>query len=215
LVGFADLPICRAAKLLARLHGDKYLAETMIEILEHPTIRRQVQPLSVESYHRLGEQGLLAEKVELLRGVIVQKMSKSPLHCAALRRLLQQLRAICEPRYDLRQEQPLTLADSEPEPDIAVVPLSPDDYATGHPTTALLVVEVAVTTVENDREKAGIYAGAGIPEFWLVLPEQRVVEVYTQPGTHGYGRCQKVSPGTTLTSVTLPQISIEVASLWR
>jgi Uma2 family endonuclease len=186
----------------------------MIAMLEQPAIRKQVQPLTVETYHRLTELGLLGEKVELLRGVIVQKMSKSPIHCAVLQRLLRLLRAACEPEYEVRQEQPLTLADSEPEPDIAVVPVSAEDYAKQHPSTALLVVEVAVTTVETDREKGTIFAEAGIPEFWLVLPEQRQVEVYSKPSAKRYGRCDKLGAGECLTSPVLRAGKIELGRLF-
>jgi Uma2 family endonuclease len=186
----------------------------MIAMLEQSAIRERVQPLTVETYHRLGELGLLREKVELLRGVIVQKMSKSPIHCAVLQRLLKLLRAACEPEYDVRQEQPLTLADSEPEPDIAIVPVSTEDYASHHPNTALLVVEVAVTTVETDREKAMIFAEAGIPEFWLVLPEQRQVEVYSKPSARGYGQCDRLASGDRLTSSVLRQGKIEITRLF-
>ena len=186
----------------------------MIAMLEQPAIRRQVQPLTVETYHRLTELGLLSEKVELLRGVIVQKMSKSPIHCAVLQRLLKLLRAACEPTYEVRQEQPLTLADSEPEPDIAIVPVSSEDYARHHPNTALLVVEIAVTTVETDREKGTIFAEATIPEFWLVLPEQRQVELYSKPSARGYGQCERLTPGGSLASPVLRGGKIDVARLF-
>jgi Uma2 family endonuclease len=186
----------------------------MIAMLEQPAIRRQVQPLTVETYHRLGELGLLSEKVELLRGVIVQKMSKSPIHCAVLQRLLKLLRPACKPEYEVRQEQPLTLADSEPEPDIAIVPVSTEDYASHHPNSALLVVEIAVTTVETDREKGMIFAEAGIPEFWLVLPEKRQVEVYSKPSARGYGECDKLGMGDSLTSPVLQDSKIEITRLF-
>ncbi len=186
----------------------------MIAMLEQPAIRRQVQSLTVGTYHRLGELGLLSEKVELLRGIIVQKISKSPIHYAILQRLLRLLRAACEPEYEGRQEQPLTLADSEPEPDIAIVLVSREDYASHHPNSALLVVEIAVTTVETDREKGMIYAEAGIPEFWLVLPEARRIEVYSKPSASGYGQCEKMTAGERLTSPVLRETNIEITQLF-
>ena len=186
----------------------------MIAMLEQPAIRRQVQPLTVETYHRLSELGLLSEKVELLRGVIVQELSKSPIHCAVLQRLLRLLRAACEPEYEVRQEQPLTLADSEPEPDIAIVPVSKEDYASHHPNTALLVVEIAVTSVETDREKGMIFAEAGIPEFWLVLPEKRQVEVYSEPSARGYRQCDRLAVGDSLTNAVLRDGKIEITRIF-
>ena len=186
----------------------------MIAMLEQPAIRRQVQPLTVETYHRLTELGLLSEKVELLRGVIVQKMSKSPIHCAVLQRLLKLLRAACEPEYEVRQEQPLTLADSEPEPDIAIVPVSAEDYASHHPNTALLVVEIAVTTMDTDREKGMIFAEAGISEFWLVLPEKQQVEAYSKPSASGYRQCASLAAGGCLASPVLRGGTIEISRLF-
>ena len=81
----------------------------------------------------------------------------------------------------IRQEQPITCRNSEPEPDLAVVPGSDDDYFRAHPTTAELVIEVAISSSEIDAEKSAIYAEANVLEYWIVLPEERRVEVHTQP----------------------------------
>ncbi len=110
--------------------------------------------------------------------------------------------------------QPVTLADSEPEPDVAVVPGSAEDYASHHPKSALLVMEIAVTTVETDREKGAIFAEAGIPEFWLLLPEERRVEVYSRPSASGYGECKRLAVGDCLTSPVLGDVEIELARLF-
>jgi Uma2 family endonuclease len=186
----------------------------MIAILEKTAVRERVHPLSVDTYHRLEELGLIDEKVELLRGVIVQKMSKSPLHCAVLQRLLKLLRAACEPGLEIRQEQPLTLADSEPEPDLAIVPIAADDYARQHPNNALLVVEVALSTVETDREKASIYAEAGVPEYWLILPAEQRIEIFSQPGLEGYAGCDHLTKADVVTCKVLPNLKVVVASLF-
>ncbi|MCP4511624.1 MAG: Uma2 family endonuclease, partial [Fuerstiella sp.] len=83
--------------------------------------------------------------------------------------------------FSVRVEQPLTLIDSEPEPDIAVVEGSLDDYRESHPVSADMVIEVAVSTEDVDREKTSIYAGAGISEYWIVLPQQQIVVVHRNP----------------------------------
>jgi Uma2 family endonuclease len=158
----------------------------MIEILERSAVRRQVAPFSVESYHKLRDLGLVPVKTELLNGVIVEKMTKSPLHTLLAHRLFDRLSAGLPPDCQLRKEDPLTLATSEPEPDIAIVLGDIESYRDQHPTTAELVVEIAVSSVEVDRAKADLYAKAGVAIYWLVLAEECAVEVYSEPGDSGY-----------------------------
>ncbi len=82
----------------------------------------------------------------------------------------------------IRVQNPLRLRDSEPYPDIAIVPGKPSDYRQQHPTTALLVIEIADTSLEYDRtEKMSLYAAAGIPEYWIVNLVERCLEVYREP----------------------------------
>jgi Uma2 family endonuclease len=186
----------------------------MLSILEVPTVRRQAAPISVETYHALGEQGLVGPRTELLRGVIIEKMSKSPLHVAIVRKLIEQISAALRPGQCLRKEDPLTLADSEPEPDIAVVAGSAEDYRRAHPRTALLVVEVAISTAEVDRAKAVVYAEAGVPEYWLVLPESGVIEVFTQPKGAAYQQRRIVQRGESIVSAALPELRAEVDAIF-
>lgn len=188
---------------------------TMVEMLEHPAIRRQVEPISVETYHALVQLGVLQKNVELLHGIIVRKMSKTPLHAAICNRLLKLLQAACEPQFEVRKEDPLTLLDSEPEPDIAVVPVSPNGYTEEHPAGALLVIEVAISSVETDREKTAIYAAASIPECWLVLPEEQRIEVLTEPSATGYRQVRSIAQGETLASFILPELILETARLFQ
>jgi Uma2 family endonuclease len=170
-------------------------------ILDNPAVRQAAHAVSVEDYHRLTEAGIVSKRTELLRGVIVDKMGKSPLHSWLVRLFFDWLSAEVGPGFHVRKEEPLTLADSEPEPDIAVVAGAPDDYRAAHPATAQLVIEVAVSTEPIDRAKAEVYAEAGVEEYWLVLPERQVVEVHTLPSPGGYtrqrthGRDQTISPG--------------------
>jgi Uma2 family endonuclease len=93
------------------------------------------------------------------------------------------LRAAFGSGFDVRAQLPLAVDDrSEPEPDIAVVVGSPRDYRDSHPKTALLVVEVADSSVEFDRtRKLAMYARNGIEEYWILNLEARALEVYRQP----------------------------------
>lgn len=155
-------------------------------ILDQPAVRGAALPISVAQYHRLSADGIVPERTELLQGVIIEQMTKSPLHTFLVQRLAAWLTAAAPPGVFLRKEEPLTLADSEPEPDIAVVEGVPDDYRAAHPMTARLVIEVAIATAGIDRAKAEVYAAAGVADYWIVMPETRTIEVYRDPSPQGY-----------------------------
>ena len=177
-------------------------------LLEHPILRKQVMPMSVEMYHALGEMGLIQENVELLRGCILPKMSKSPRRTFVTQWLLNVILKLLPPGFWVRQEQPLTFADSQPEPDISVVRGRFEDYIAAHPRTAEIVVEVSISTMERDVEKIGIYAEAGVKEYWLVIPEEKRVEIWTQPAAGGYSTCVRPGAGESYMSAAIPQLEI-------
>jgi Uma2 family endonuclease len=185
----------------------------MTALLELPAFRERVRGLSVEGYHRLGELGMLSDDVELLRGLVVTKMSKSPLHELVAQKLMRLLLAKVPSGFEVRPERPLTLHDSEPEPDISVVLGQPDDWATGHPTTAHLVVEVSVSSASVDEGKAEIYAEAGILEYWLVRPEARLVDVYRKPSRGEYSSKTTLGERETLHSTSLPGVDFLIAEI--
>ena len=182
----------------------------MTALLEVPAIRQRAARLSVEDYHRLGE-GLRAE---LLKGIIIEKMSKSPLHQFIVDRLRDILATQIEPAWILRQEGPVTLEDSEPEPDLSIVAGPRSAYRTEHPKSAALVIEVAVSSYEIDEVKALIYAEAGIPEYWIVCPAEQRVEIHRRPTPEGYTERLVVSPPSILTCLGLPGVSVDLAFLF-
>lgn len=186
----------------------------MSTILDEPAVRRAVFPVSVEFYHELGRLGFLDQSVELLDGVIVSKMSKSPLHVTTIDRLDDLVRAALRPGLRLRHESPITTGISEPEPDLSVIEGSPGDFTRHHPTTALLVIEVAISSVEIDRRKAAIYARAGVQEYWLVEPEARRITVFRQPAGDAYGLESVFTEEAALTSEALPALSFKVGELF-
>jgi Uma2 family endonuclease len=128
----------------------------MPAILEIPEVRQRVSALSVEEYHRLGELNEKGRRTELIRGIVIQKLSKSPLHGFIGKRLYDRITAVLPNGWVVRREDPITLADSEPEPDIAIVRGTEADFLKAHPTTAALVLEVAVSTPTLDRENASL-----------------------------------------------------------
>jgi Uma2 family endonuclease len=140
-------------------------------------------------YDRLVELGALGpgDRVELLAGrMIVAEPQDSP-HATGVRLAQQALERAFGPGWDVRTQLPLALDRvSEPEPDVAVVPGGPRDYARGHPSSAVLVVEVADWSLALDRgPKARRYARAGIADYWIVNLRDRVLEVHRAPGREG------------------------------
>ncbi len=183
----------------------------MLSVLESPTFRARVSHMSVASYHDLCERDPSAIRTELIRGIIVEKMSKSPLH-GTIASLIQDLATPQLPAgVLLRREEPLTLRDSEPEPDLAIVTGARRDYLRAHPKTALLAVEVAVTSPNDDRALAEIYAEAGVGEYWVVLPKERAIEVFRQPEGLAYREVRRYEFAEELVCSTVPGVKFALS----
>lgn len=118
-------------------------------------------------------------RVELVEGVLVEMSPQNPQHSYCVAKLSKALTRGLPENYTVRVQLPLDLTNSsQPEPDIAVVKADSKHFS-AHPTNALLVVEVADTSLEYDREtKKALYQTAGIPEYWIVDVGSRTVEVY-------------------------------------
>jgi Uma2 family endonuclease len=157
-----------------------------VDVLANDSVRTMIMPISVEQYHKFSESGLIAEKTELIEGIIFKKMTKSPLHEYIAHKLYSFFLQHADKDVLVRKEAPLTLATSEPEPDISLVRGRLDDFIARHPGHAELVIEVAVSSLELDREKAISYASAVIPEYWIVIPQKQQIERYTQPAGGHY-----------------------------
>lgn len=186
----------------------------MASILDNAAVRDAALPITVAQYHQLGEAGIIAQHTELLRGVIVEKMVKSPEHSWLVQRLVDWLRTNLPPGWHVRQEQPLTFVDSEPEPDIAVVAGAPDDYRGEHPRTAALVIEVAIWSEALDREKALACAEAGVDEFWLVLPQKRAIEILSRPTPAGFAERRQAAVGEEISAIKLPGVRLNLDDLF-
>ena len=155
--------------------------KVMAAILDLPEVGARVLRWSVADYERLAELGVVPRRAELIRGLIVEKMPESPLHMFLTQKICAQLRLRLREGLTVRQEGPLRLEDSMPEPDVSVVRGTMEDFRVRHPTTAELVVEAAVSSVALDRENASLYAESGVAEYWIVLGEREEVEVYRRP----------------------------------
>lgn len=186
----------------------------MNALLELPEARRQVSPVSVADYHKMGELNENGKRTELIRGIVIERMSKSPLHYVALQQLRRILEKQMQPGFDLRLEGPLTLSDSEPEPDLAIVRGTLESYGAAHPSTAELAIEIAVTSLALDRAKALIYTEAGVREYWIVCPEEKRVEVYRGPGAQGYAERVDVAAPAVLECAALPGVRVDLGALF-
>jgi Uma2 family endonuclease len=145
-----------------------------------------IRKFTVAEYHQMIQTGLLTEDdpVELLEGWIVQKMPHNPPHDGTLSVTNKRLGTRLPPGWFLRVQMAVTLPDSEPEPDLALVRGQEEDYFAGHPGPAdiALLVEVSDSTLTRDRtEKHRIYARAGIAVYWIINLVDAQVEVYTDP----------------------------------
>lgn len=166
------------------------------------------------------EAGLLHEDehVQLIEGEILQMTPQYPPHAVTIQRLTRMLTRALAPHAGLRVQLPLALSDdSEPEPDIAVVTGDERDWVATHPTTALLVVQVADSSLAFDRRKARIYAAAGVPEYWIVNLIDRVVEVYRGPVGAGsdarYTDIRAAGADATISPIARPTTQLAVADL--
>ncbi|MEQ1854579.1 MAG: Uma2 family endonuclease [Chthoniobacteraceae bacterium] len=184
------------------------------EILEIPEVRARISPFTVEQYHQFPEFNENGKRTELIRGVVIEKMSKSPLHASIVSALYDLLRPQVPSELWLRQEQPLTLRDSEPEPDISLVRGRRETFATCHPTTAALVIEIAVSSAAEDRSLASLYAEAGAEEYWIVLPTQRRVEVYRGIETGAYRSRSIVEGDATVECTAVPGVRVALGDLF-
>ena len=186
----------------------------MIEILESAEVRQRALPISVATWHWMVEHDMVPRRAELIRGVIVEKLSESSLHEFLTRELYLIFAQAGLVDCLILKEGPLTLADSEPEPDLAIVKGTNADYRDRHPQTALLVVEVAVSSESSDREMVKAYAEAGVPECWLVVGKRREIECYTQPSNGAYAMCRVFGMGEEIHAETLPGVAVPLDRLF-
>jgi Uma2 family endonuclease len=186
----------------------------MTNLLEMPEVRELFPPVSVAEYHRQVEAGLLGKNKELIRGIIINKVSKSALHSNTARRMHERILRALPAGYLAWRDDPLTFIDSEPEPDVAVVRGEDGDFDETHPRTAELVVEVAVTSVALDRALASLYAENGVAEYWIVLALRKEVEVYRAPREGIYQEKLILTITDTAQCQRLPQITIPLSEIF-
>lgn len=170
-----------------------------------------IHRLDLRTYDRMVASGALEDQpVELLAGLLVDVSPHGPEHADVITRLT---RHLASAQAWLRVQLPLEVPpDSVPEPDLALVE---DHSATRHPRTALLVVEVAVSSHAVDRDvKTSLYAQAGVPVYWLVDVPGKTVVVHTEPTPEGYRNGASYRPGDRLASPAPGVGELDVAALF-
>jgi Uma2 family endonuclease len=177
-----------------------------------------------EDYYRLCEaEWFQGRRVQLIEGEIIEMPAQKNWHAIAITLTEDALRAAFGPGHWVRVQMSLDLSPrSVPDPDLAVVTGTPRSHLTANnPTTALLIVEVAETTLTYDRNaKGSLYAAARIADYWIVNLVQRQLEVYRDPvadGTQLYGFRYAgktiLDPGDFVTPLAAPQARVAVADL--
>jgi Uma2 family endonuclease len=150
------------------------------------------------------------ERIELLRGVLVPMSPIGPRHSSTIDKLTRLLVVALLDRAIVRVQNPFAATDdSEPQPDICVVPLG--DYEDFHPERAEILIEVAESSLRRDRGlKLGIYAENGVPEYWIVDVVGRVIEVHSEPSATRYGRMTRFERGQVIRPARFPDVELRV-----
>ena len=176
-----------------------------------------------KEYYALGDNLFFRDqRVQLIGGAILEESPMNPPHATAVRLVTKALERVFGDGYDVRAQLPIDLGlISEPHPDLAVVTGSPRDYLVDHPKTALLVVEVSESTIEEDtHEKASLYASGGIADYWVVdLTTDRVI-VFRDPRSaansqfgQDYGSLSAYGRDNKLTPLAAPNARVLVGDL--
>ena len=161
-------------------------------------------------------------RLELIEGEIIRKMPQNEPHAWTVQAVTEALRSAFTVGHSVRTQLPLVFgSSSKPEPDVAVVAGSFDDYKRKHPTIAVLVVEVSDPTLALDRTtKAALYARAGIEDYWIVNLPDGVLEVHRQPAAmadqplgHHYRSITRLVPTDRVAPLRAPEAMIRVQAL--
>ncbi len=171
---------------------------------------------SIEEWHKLVETGMLDNKpVQLLEGEIIEMSPEGIEHSYTNGSVVEYLRELFQGLAHIREAHPITLNNSEPEPDVAIVRLPKTIYRHHHPYTEDIywLIEIAKNTLKIDLEnKSRIYASNGIPEYWVIDLINKKLVVYTQTQNNSYTQITEYKNGV-ISSQSFPEISIALDQL--
>ncbi|NES03750.1 MAG: Uma2 family endonuclease [Okeania sp. SIO2F4] len=174
---------------------------------------------TVAEYHQMIDCGILTpeSRVELLEGRIIKMNPQRAPHAATTQRTSDYLKSQLSQQAHIRMQLPVTLSNSEPEPDIAVVHIDSKAYGDRHPSLQeiFFLIEISDTTLRIDRqEKALIYAGANIPEYWVLDVVQRQAYIYRHPTPGGYQSETILSDNEIINPLNFPSVSLSLAEMF-
>jgi Uma2 family endonuclease len=180
---------------------------------------------TLAEYHRLGELGFFSEdeRVELIRGEIIQMPTKKTPHSVCNTLLVRKLIILVGDRALVRGQEPIVLpADSEPQPDVAIAGNRADNYLSSHPEPSdiLLVIEIADSSLKYDQEtKFSLYAEYGLSDYWIFNLVENQLECYSQPyqnmqGKFGYAIKRIYLPAEQVALPCFPDLSLNLAEVF-
>jgi Uma2 family endonuclease len=176
--------------------------------------------ISVEEYDEMIEHGIFTteDKVELLNGVIIEKMPKGPKHSSANDRITRLFYKLFDDKVIIRNQNPIWLDEiSEPEPDFVLAKFDKDFYSDRHPTPEdiYLIVEISDSTLGRDRVTKNLaYSKAGIRQYLVLNLQNETIEDFREPGEDGYQFKRTLRKGDTLSLAAFPEIEINIEDLF-
>jgi hypothetical protein len=171
-----------------------------------------VHRLSVEDVYKMVASGVLDEgdRIELVQGVLLDMVPIGAEHDGAVEWLTRRFAGVHDPAWRVRIQSVLLIEGGYLLPDLIVVQPLPRSR---QPTSALLVIEVAQTSQDRDREKARDYAAADVPEYWIVDLAARQVDVYRRPVAGAYDEVVTYADGETVSALVDDAPAVEVSAL--
>jgi Uma2 family endonuclease len=171
---------------------------------------------SIKKWHELVDSGVLeGQQVELLEGEIVELSPEGISHRNTNHKVVKYLRNLLSNKAEVYEAHPITLDNSEPEPDISIVRLPESIYDLHHPYAEDIywLIEIANRTLAKDlAQKTIIYARNGIPEYWVIDLKNKKLIVHTQPSQDTYLQVVEYKSGT-VTPQVFPKIIISLNNL--
>ncbi len=178
------------------------------QILDNPEIQSQILRITREQYYEMAEKYSFDKRTELLEGVVLFKMPKSSIHNFFIDKLFQLLSNLLPVNSFIRTEKTIASGNSDLEPDISIVSGKIEDFVFEHPSTAMLVVEVAKSSYLYDLAKLSTYAESKVANFWILDINANRLEVYSEPQGNEYRKKQIYYPPESVT-IFNGEISLE------
>lgn len=180
---------------------------------------------TIAEYHRLAELEFFGEddRVELIRGEIIQMAAKGKPHSVCNSLVFGELYKIVGKRAIVRGQEPIILPpNSEPEPDVVIAQNRSDRYLSAHPSPSdiLLLIEVADSSLKYDQEiKLSLYAESGISNYWIFNLVANCLETYSETyqdvqGNFGYASKHIYLQNAVVALPCFPDLSLNLAEVF-